>query len=79
MTWIVALPVLLPILGAGLSLVLFQRPRLQLWLSIAVLVAVGTVAGVLMYRADTYGPQTLWVGGWQETSGSCWLPTGCRR
>lgn len=69
MTWIVALPVLLPILGAGLSLVLFQRPRLQLWLSIAVLVAVGTVAGVLMYRADTYGPQTLWVGGWQETIG----------
>lgn len=69
MSWIVALPVLLPILGAGLSLALSKRPRLQLVLSVAVLVGVAAVAGFLMFLADTEGAQTLWVGGWAETVG----------
>lgn len=69
MSWLVPLPVVLPILGAGLSLVLFQRPRAQLWLSVTVLVSIACVAGVLMYLADTEGPQTLWVGAWPETVG----------
>lgn len=69
MNWLVPIPVLLPIFGAGLSLVLFQRPRLQLLLSVTVLVAMAGVAGLLMYQADTNGPQTLWVGAWDETVG----------
>ena len=69
MSWLVPLPVLLPILGAGLSLVLSRRPKLQLVLSVAVLVGMGVVAGLLMWQADTNGPQTLWVGGWPETVG----------
>ena len=68
-TWVVALPVLLPILGAGLSLVLSRRPRLQLGLSVTVLLGVALTAGWLMYLADAEGPQTLWVGGWPETVG----------
>ena len=69
MSWLIPLPVLLPILGAGLSLVLSQRPRAQLWLSVTVLVSIAVAAGVLMYLADTEGPQTLWVGAWPETVG----------
>ncbi|MBE7325770.1 Na+/H+ antiporter subunit D [Nocardioides sp. Y6] len=69
MNWLVPIPVLLPVMGAGLSLVLYQRPRLQLWLSVSVLVAMASVAAVLMWQADTQGPQTLWIGAWPETVG----------
>jgi multicomponent Na+:H+ antiporter subunit D len=69
MSYLVALPVLLPILGAGASLALSSYPRLQRWLSLLVLVAVVGIAAVLLVQADQQGPQTVWIGGWPETLG----------
>ncbi|MQW77494.1 Na+/H+ antiporter subunit D [Nocardioides sp. dk4132] len=69
MSALVPLPVLLPILGAGLSLVLGQHPRLQRWVSVVVLSSIVVIAAILMVAADTDGPQVLWIGGWPETLG----------
>ena len=69
MSALVPLPVLLPILGAGLSLVLGQHPRLQRMVSVVVLSSIVVIAAILMVAADTDGPQVLWIGGWPETLG----------
>ena len=69
MTWLVPLPVLLPLLGAGLTLMLVKRPLLQRLVSTAVLSAVVVVAAVLVHETDRHGPQVLWVGAWKEPLG----------
>ncbi|WP_110181149.1 Na+/H+ antiporter subunit D [Nocardioides solisilvae] len=69
MSLLVPLPVLLPLLGAGISLVLSQRPHLQRWLSLVVLVANAVIAAVLLVEADQSGPQVMWMGQWPETVG----------
>ena len=69
MNLLVPLPVALPLLGAGISLALGYHPRIQRWVSIAVLVGIVAVAGVLMVQADRSGPQAQWIGGWPETLG----------
>jgi multicomponent Na+:H+ antiporter subunit D len=66
---LVPLPVLLPLLGAALTLAFHRSPRLQRSVSIAVLVAVVAVAGVLLWQTDVNGPQVLWLGAWQEPLG----------
>ena len=64
MTWLVPLPVLLPLLGAGLTLMLSTRPVLQRAVSTTVLAAVVVIAAILVYQTDQHGPQVLWVGAW---------------
>ena len=66
---LVPLPVLLPLLGAALTLAFRRSPRLQRSVSIAVLAAVVVVAGVLVWQTDVNGPQVLWLGAWQEPLG----------
>ncbi|GAA2021584.1 Na+/H+ antiporter subunit D [Terrabacter terrae] len=66
---LVPLPVLLPLLGAALTLAFRRSPRLQRGVSIAVLAAVVAVAGVLVWQTDVGGPQVLWLGAWQEPLG----------
>ncbi|WP_181309780.1 Na+/H+ antiporter subunit D [Nocardioides campestrisoli] len=66
---LVPLPVLLPLLGAGISLVITHRPRLQRWLSLVVLLANAAIAAVLLVEADRSGPQVMWMGEWPETIG----------
>ena len=66
---LVPLPVLLPLLGAALTLAFRRSPRLQRAVSIAVLAAVVAVAGLLVWRTDVSGPQVLWLGAWQEPLG----------
>jgi len=66
---LVPLPVLLPLLGAALTLAFRRSPRLQRGVSIAVLAAVVLVAGVLVWQTDANGPQVLWLGAWQEPLG----------
>jgi multicomponent Na+:H+ antiporter subunit D len=63
------MPVLLPLLGAALTLALRRSPRLQRSTSIAVLTATVAVAGVLVWQTDVNGPQVLWLGAWQEPLG----------
>jgi multicomponent Na+:H+ antiporter subunit D len=69
MNALVALPVVLPLLGAGLTLMLGSRPHLQRTLSVLVLASVVVVAAVLTYQADQLGPQALWIGAWPEPLG----------
>jgi multicomponent Na+:H+ antiporter subunit D len=66
---LVALPVVLPLFAAGLTLVLVRHPTLQRTVSTVTLTAVVVVAAVLTYQADHSGPQALWVGAWAEPLG----------
>lgn len=69
MSLLVPLPVALPLLGAGLSLVLGHHPRIQRWISVLVLTGIVVVAALLVVQADAHGPQTQWIGAWPETLG----------
>jgi multicomponent Na+:H+ antiporter subunit D len=69
MTWLVPLPVILPLLGAGLTLMLSRRPGLQRAVSTTVLTGVVLIAATLLYESDRHGPQVLWVGAWREPLG----------
>ena len=69
MSWLVPLPVILPVLGAGLTLMLSKRPALQRGVSTAVLGTVVVVAATLLYQADRHGSQVLWIGAWKEPLG----------
>ncbi|MBK8462481.1 MAG: Na+/H+ antiporter subunit D [Nigerium sp.] len=66
---LLTVPVLLPMLGAALTLILGRRPRLQRLVSILVLVGVVAAAGTLALRAHADGVQTLWVGAWPQGYG----------
>lgn len=70
MTWtfIVALPVALPIFGAGLSLAFASVRRLQGWLSAGVLSIVWVVAAVLLFQSSK-GPVVLDVASWAAPVG----------
>jgi multicomponent Na+:H+ antiporter subunit D len=63
------LPVLLPLLGAGLALILGRHPRAQRALSSSVLLMVVVVAASLVVLTDRHGPIVLWVGAWPEPLG----------
>jgi multicomponent Na+:H+ antiporter subunit D len=69
MTWLVPLPVVLPLLGASLALIIGRRPILQRVVSLTVLVSVVAVAATLLHQADRHGPQVLWIGGWRPPLG----------
>jgi multicomponent Na+:H+ antiporter subunit D len=68
-TWLLPLPVLLPLLGAGLTLVLSRRRALQQIVSTTVLTVVVAIAAALVYRTDEHGPQVLWIGAWEQPLG----------
>jgi len=76
---LVPLPVILPLLGAGLNLMLTRRPGPQRVVSTTVLTAVVAIAAVLVYQSDRDGPQVVWIGLGPNHWGSPWSPTGCRR
>ncbi|HSK60922.1 MAG TPA: Na+/H+ antiporter subunit D [Actinomycetospora sp.] len=66
-TWlatIIPLPVLLPLLGAGATLVLGRRPTLQRAVSVTVLAAVVVIAALLLTAAVQAGPIVVTIGSW---------------
>lgn len=67
-SWLVPLPVVLPLSGAGLTLALYRKPSLQRVVSVVTLVLVLLVAGGLLVLADR-GPLTVEVGGWATPVG----------
>lgn len=69
MTFLVPLPVILPLLGAGAALMLSGRPRAQRTVSFSVLTGVVAIAAVLLVRADHHGPQVAWLGAWTPPLG----------
>ncbi len=66
---LVPFPVLLPLLGAGLALCLSRRPRAQRAVTVAVLLAVVAIAGVLTTLVDDNGPLVIWIGAWEPPLG----------
>src|SRR3546814_19145809 len=69
MATLVPLPVVLPLLGAGATLMLSRRPRAQRYVTISILSAVVVIAAVLMVETDRNGPHVLCVGGWASPLG----------
>ncbi|WP_040161301.1 Na+/H+ antiporter subunit D [Nigerium massiliense] len=70
------LPILLPMLGAALNLILSHRPRAQRVVSIVSLLGVVIVAGTLMWQSYHRGVQTLWVGAWPRGMGIALVADG---
>ncbi|MCG5215784.1 Na+/H+ antiporter subunit D [Streptosporangium sp. KLBMP 9127] len=67
---LVPLPVVLPLLAAGVRLALGPRiTRVQRGISVAVLLSIVVIAAVLVYQTDRYGPQTMDPGGWPAPIG----------
>ena len=66
---VLTLPVLLPLLGAALTLVARRHRRVQVAVSLAVLAAGVGVAVFLMWRTHLDGPIALWIGAWPEPLG----------
>ncbi|MFD6662103.1 Na+/H+ antiporter subunit D [Micromonospora chalcea] len=69
MSALVPLPVVVPLLGAALTLLLSGRPRLQRWTSVLCLSSVLVVAAVLLVEAYRFGPVVVQVGGWPAPVG----------
>jgi multicomponent Na+:H+ antiporter subunit D len=63
------LPVVVPLLGAALTLLLADRPRVQRTVSVLCLTVTFTVALVLLVQAYRHGPVVLAVGGWPPPVG----------
>ncbi|MFC7341417.1 Na+/H+ antiporter subunit D [Saccharopolyspora griseoalba] len=69
MTVLVALPVLLPLAAAGLTLALGGYADVQRLLGLLVLGAIIADAAALLYLADTAGPVVLQMGAWPAPFG----------
>jgi multicomponent Na+:H+ antiporter subunit D len=63
MTWLVPLPVVMPLLGAAVTLLMYRRPRVQLAVSVSVMTATLAVAAALLVLSRA-GPLVVAVGGW---------------
>jgi multicomponent Na+:H+ antiporter subunit D len=68
-SFLLPLPVLLPMLGAALSIVGSRSATLQRVVGIVVLVAVAGLAAVLLVAADQQGPIVAELGGWPAPVG----------
>jgi multicomponent Na+:H+ antiporter subunit D len=66
---LVPLPVILPLLGAGTTLMLSHRQQAQRAVSTTTLGAVVAIAAMLVVDADRSGPQVVWIGAWPEPLG----------
>ncbi|GAB3107941.1 Na+/H+ antiporter subunit D [Janibacter alkaliphilus] len=69
MSDLLPLPVLLPLLGAALTLALRRHAMLQRTVAFTVLVAQVVTAVALMLVTHEQGPQALWLGAWDEPLG----------
>lgn len=65
----IPMPVLLPALGAALTLAMGRLPRLQLWITMILLGAMIVLSVALVLLVDKEGIQTLQVGGWDAPVG----------
>ncbi|MHB1064114.1 MAG: Na+/H+ antiporter subunit D [Georgenia sp.] len=68
MTWLLALPVVLPLLGAGTALALARYPRVQGIVSVGTLTVVLGIAVTLLVMVNS-GPMVLDIGGWAAPVG----------
>lgn len=68
MTWLVPLPVAIPLVCAGLALTMARRPRLQAAISVTAVSAMLAVAIALLVQANS-GPLVMNVGDWAAPVG----------
>src|SRR5215208_2117534 len=61
------LPVLIPLVGAALTMFAGRRPRLQRAITLAALLAVVAVCAALLYLTDRDGTIAVHVGGWAQS------------
>ncbi len=66
---LVPVPVLLPLLAAGVTLALARHPAWQRVVSASTLGITAILALVLCLAADALGPIVLWVGEWPDGTG----------
>jgi multicomponent Na+:H+ antiporter subunit D len=69
MTWLVPLPVVMPLLGAALTLVTVGRPGVQRAISIVTLTATLAAAAMLLILTTSQGPLVVEVGAWPAPLG----------
>ncbi|MFG3704980.1 Na+/H+ antiporter subunit D [Micromonospora sp. NPDC047670] len=69
MSALVPLPVVVPLLGAALTLLLARWPHLQRAVSVTCLAATLVVAALLLVQAYRHGPVVAQVGGWPAPVG----------
>lgn len=67
-SWLVPLPVVVPLFGAGLALAMYRRPKVQRIISVVALSIVLLVAATLLVQADN-GPLVVDVGSWAAPVG----------
>ena len=64
--YLVPLPVVVPLLAAGLKFAIGVRsPLLNQMISVVALVVVLATGGALLFGVHAYGPQVVQVGGWE--------------
>jgi len=68
-TWLVPLPVVMPLLGAALTLMMPRRPRAQRAVTLTVLSAALAVAVALLALTVQHGPLVMEVGAWTAPVG----------
>ncbi len=56
-------------IAAAVTLILGRRPTAQRWITLAALVGVTAVSGMLLYLADRHGTTAIQVGGWDTPIG----------
>lgn len=69
MDYIVPLPVLLPLLGAAITLMIPRRPQIQRTVSVLVLSATVAAAVIMLYYTWTTGSVVVAIGGWSAPIG----------
>ncbi|MCB1026700.1 MAG: Na+/H+ antiporter subunit D [Microthrixaceae bacterium] len=69
MNAVLPLPVVLPLLGAALSIMAFKSRRIQRVISLAVLSSTAAISIVLLLDADRDGPVVAQMGGWPAPFG----------
>ncbi|TDC80394.1 Na+/H+ antiporter subunit D [Micromonospora sp. KC606] len=69
MTRLVPLPVVVPLLGAALTLILGRWPQVQRTISVVALTANLVVSVLLLVEAYRHGPVVVQVGGWPAPVG----------
>lgn len=69
MSALVPLPVLMPLVGAALTLLLGRWPQVQRTISVVVLVATLAVSVMLLRQAYAEGPVVVRIGGWAPPVG----------
>lgn len=67
-TWLVPLPVVMPLFAAGLTLALYRHPRAQRVISVVALSLMVAVGVGLLFLADS-GPVVVDIGGWAAPVG----------